>query len=140
MTPKQIELVRNSFRAAAPQRHRLAGAFFAELFAREPSLRPLFAGALSLHGVKLFDGLAEIVGSLDRLYPIVPVLEWLAIRNLRRGVGERQYRAFGEALRTTLEAALGASFTAETGEAWIAAERAVLRVMCEALAAEPIAA
>lgn len=140
MTPKQILLVKNSFQLAAAERDRLTPLFFAELFARESSLRPLFGGDLAGHGAQLFAGLAEIVASLDRLYPIVPVLEWLAVRNRRRGIGERHYGAVGAALLATLAAGLGDGFTREVREAWTAAQRVIAEMMSQAVDLEPLAA
>ena len=140
MTPQQIRLVRNSLAAAAPLRNRLAGTFFAHLFAREPSLRFLFRGDLKVRGLELYEGLAAIVDSIDRLHPIVPALEWLAVRAGSRGVGERHFALIAAALVSTLEAGLGEAFTAEHREAWRAACRRVVDVMATAIAAEPLAA
>jgi hemoglobin-like flavoprotein len=140
MTPRQILLVKTSFHAAAPQREALAGVFFADLFAREPSLRLLFPGDLTSHGQKLYGGLSAIVESIGRIHPIIPVLEWLAIRNARRGVGERHYAAVGEALMSALEAGLGGGFTPEVRQAWTAAQILVADRMSRALESEPIAA
>ncbi|MDQ4087561.1 MAG: globin domain-containing protein [Pseudomonadota bacterium] len=140
MTPTQIMLVKNSFQAAAPQRRRLAPIFFSELFAREPSLRALFSGDVSAHGTALFQGLSAIVGSLARLHPIMPALEWLALRNARRGLREYHYEAFGEALLAALEQGLGEAFTADTRQAWTAAHAKVARLMLDSLPAEALAA
>ena len=139
MTPRQIRLVKDSFETAAPHRDRLAAIFFVELFAREPALRRLFDEVPSRRA-ELFYGLAAVIASLDRLYPILPALEWLAIRNARRGVGERQYAAAGEALLAALEAGLGDAFTPELREAWIGARRMIVRLMVQAAADEPLAA
>ena len=140
MTPTQILLVKNSFHALAPQRRRLADIFFAELFAREPSLRALFTGDLGRHGNALFQGLAAIVGALPRLHPIAPALEWLALRNARRGLGELHYETIAEALLATLAAALGEAFTPELRDAWTAAQRKVARLMLQSVPAEALAA
>ena len=140
MTPTQILLVKNSFHALAPQRRRLADIFFAELFAREPSLRALFPGDLGRHGNPLHEGLAAIVSALPRLHPIAPALEWLALRNARRGLSEPHYEAVAEALLATLAAALGDALTPELREAWTAAYRKVARMMLQSVPAEALAA
>ena len=139
MTPRQTLLVKTSFRAASLQRDRLQGSFFAELFARDASLWRLLKGSAGPRGSDLFDGLSSIVGHVDRLYPIFPVLEWLAFQGARRGIGERQYEAAAQALIAALESGMGA-FTAEHREAWLAAYRSVARVMAAALENEPLAA
>jgi hemoglobin-like flavoprotein len=140
MTPTQILLVKNSFHALAPQHRRLADIFFAELFAREQSLRALFPGDLGRHGNAMFAGLAAIVGALPRLHPIAPALEWLALRNARRGLGELHYDAIAEALLATLGTGLGDAFTPELRDAWIAAQRKVARLMLQSVPAEALAA
>ena len=140
MTREQTLLVKRSFQAITPQRNRLAGLFFAQLFVREPSLRSVFRGDPRAEGTALFEHLAAIVDSIDRLYPIVPALEWLAVQSARRGVGERHYDAVGEAMLATLRDGLGDQFTAEVEQAWRAAIRRVSAVMVEAVDAEPLAA
>ncbi len=140
MTRRQVWLVRSSFQAMTPQRNRLAGIFFAQLFVREPSLRSVFRGDLRAHGVALFDGVAAIVDSLDRLYPIVPALEWLAVQSARRGVGERHYAAIAEAMLAAFRDGLGAALTPEHEQAWRVAVDQVSAVMVGALESELLAA
>lgn len=140
MTPQQILLVRNSFAAAEPNRERLTAVFFAELFARQPSLRPLLDGGSARRGAEMFYGLSAIVGSLGRLHPILPAFEWLAIRYARKGVGAAQYRAVEAALLAAFEFGLGDAFTPKLAEAWSAACRIVAGVMLDAIEAEPLAA
>lgn len=140
MTRSQVRIVKSSFQALTPQRNRLAGLFFAQLFVREPSLRPVFRGDLRARGAELFEGLAAIVDSIDRLYPIVPALEWLAVQSARRGVGERHYWAIIEAMLSAFRDGLGGDFTVELELAWREAARQVSAVMLRALEAEPLAA
>ena len=140
MTPHQILLVKTSFRAALPQSERLSGYFFAELFTREPALWHLLRSKAGMRWPALVDGLAAIVGAIDRLHPIVPVLEWLAIQGAGRGIGERHYGAVGQALIAALAAGLGEGFGSEHRQAWIAACRAVTSVMVEALEEQALAA
>lgn len=140
MTRNQVLLVKSSFQAITPQRNRLAGIFFAQLFVREPSFHSVFKGDLKARGVELFDGLAAIVDSLDRLYPIVPALEWLAVQAARRGVGERDYRAVAEAMLAAFRDGLGSAFTPEVEQAWQAAIGRVSEVMARALEPELLAA
>lgn len=140
MTPRQIALVKSSFAAVAPQRNRLAGIFFAQLFVRDPGLRSVFRGDLRAQGLGLYEGLSAIVESLGRLHPIAPALEWLAVQAARRGVGERHYAAIGDALLATLETGLGAGFTPELRSAWSAACGRVSGIMVAALEPQPLAA
>ena len=140
MTRNQVRIVKSSFQALTPQRNRLAGLFFAQLFVREPSLRAVFRGDLRAHGAELSEGLAAIVDSLDRIYPIVPALEWLAVQSARRGLAERHYFAVIEAMLSALRDGLGDGFTVELELAWREAARQVSAVMLAALESEPLAA
>lgn len=140
MSPRQIRLVKESFAAAAPQRELLSASFFAELFARDASLRRLFVGDLTARGKDLYNGLSAVVASLDRLHAFRPALEWLARRYDARRLDPAQYRAIGEALRATLERGLRASFTADHRDAWDAAFDRVAGLMIEAIEDEPLAA
>jgi hemoglobin-like flavoprotein len=140
MTPQQVLLVKHSFRSASPQHERLARVFQAELFARDPALWQLFRSDAALRPARLRDALAAIVESIDRLHPIVPVLEWLAFQAARRRVGRPQLVAIGEALIAALEDELGDDFGADHFDAWAAAYRRVTEVMLKALAEEPLAA
>jgi len=140
MNPHQILLVKTSFHAALPQSERLSGYFFAELFIREPALWHLFRSKAGMRWPALVDGLTSIVGAIDRLHPIAPVLEWLAIQGAGRGIGERHDAAVGQALIAALEAVLGDRFGPEHRRAWTAACRAVTSVMVEELEDQPLAA
>ena len=140
MTREQVQLVKSSFQALTPQRNRLAGLFFAQLFVREPSLRSILRGDPRSLGSELFEGLAAIVDSIDRLYPIVPALDWLAVQSARRGVGERHYAAIAEAMLAAFRDGLGDAYTPELEGAWRHAADKVTAVMAGALHAEPIAA
>ena len=140
MKPQHILLVKHSFRAVALQHDRLAGFFLAELFARDPRLWRLFRAEPGLRPARLYEALASIVDAIDRLHPIVPVLEWVAVQGARRHVAEPHYDSIGEAWLAALEAALGDAFTEAHAEAWAEAYRAVVAVMSRALASEPLAA
>jgi hypothetical protein len=139
MTPKQIQLVKQSFEAAAMRSDRLADLFFVGLGTSDAACWRRFRG-LGVPDHELIEGLAAIVGSLDRLHPIVPVLEWLAFRGVRHGLGAPQYQAIGEALVAALANALRDAFTTEHRQAWTDARQAVADIMVRALSAEPLAA
>lgn len=139
MTPKQVQLVKHSFGAAAMRSDRLADLFFVGLGTSDAACWRRFK-SLGVSDHELIEGLAAIVCSLDRLHPIVPVLEWLAFRGARHGLGAPQYQAVGEALVAALGDALRDAFTAEHRQAWTAACQAVADIMVRALSAEPLAA
>ena len=140
MTPQQTQLVKRSFWIAEGRRTQLAGCFLAELFARDPALWRLFSTDPALRGDKLHHAVAGIVASIDRLHPIVPVLEWLAFHGAAHGIGERQQVIIADAFMAALESMLGDTFTPAHRQAWWLACRSVIDVMVHALEAELLAA
>lgn len=137
MTPKQVSLVEESFRAVFPIRDVAAEIFYRRLFALDPALRPLFARAdMADQGKKLMASLAFVVGGLKNANAIVPAVEALARRHVGYGVTSGHYRTVGTALVATLEEGLGDAFTAEVRDAWFAAYGLLSGVMLAAAGAE----
>ena len=63
--------------------------------------------------------LRDVVGALDQLERVLPVLRELGRRHAAYGVRPEHYATVGQALIWTLEQGLGAAFTRETRRAWI---------------------
>lgn len=118
MTPKQKQLVRQSFKQVAPIADRAATLFYARLFELDPALRSLFKGDMAEQGRKLMKTIAVAVDSLDRLDDLVPLVQDLGRRHVEYGVQPAHYDSVGSALLWTLEQGLGKDFTPETREAW----------------------
>ncbi len=121
MDPQQIALVRASFAQVAPISREAAALFYGRLFEIAPGLRALFPGDMEAQGAKLMAMLATAVAHLDRLEAILPAVRALGARHAGYGVTHADYAPVAEALLWTLTQALGASFTAETRAAWVAA-------------------
>ena len=119
MMPEQVQGVRTTFAKVAAMQDEAAALFYRRLFELDPSLRPLFKGDMTAQGAKLMAALGAVVGSLDRLERMVPMLRELGRRHAGYGVKPEHYATVGEALIWTLEQALGAGFTRETRRAWI---------------------
>lgn len=118
MTPREIQLVRDSFHKIAPIADQAAALFYTRLFELDPALRALFHGDMAAQGRKLMQSLALCVGSLDRLAAIVPAVRELGRRHATYRVRDEHYETVGAALLWTLEKGLGPDFTAETRAAW----------------------
>lgn len=86
----------------------------------DPRLEALFTGDLEEQGRKLMHMLRLAVKGLDRLHELVPILQALGARHAAYGVDEHDYISVRRALLWTLERGLGASFTPEVKESWIA--------------------
>ncbi|HEY8593431.1 MAG TPA: globin family protein [Sphingomicrobium sp.] len=118
MTPRQIELVQDSFALVVPNREQAATLFYARLFELAPETRSMFKGDLSDQGTKLMQVLAVVVRNLTNLASLLPSIDDLARRHNGYGVKDQHYPVVGRALIDTLALALGKSFTGETREAW----------------------
>jgi hemoglobin-like flavoprotein len=131
MTSRQIELVRESFRRVKPISDAAARLFYQRLFRLDPSLQPMFGGDMEAQGRKLMRMIGALVGSLDRLDQVLPVLADLGRRHAGYGVRDSHYATAGAALLWTLEQALAEAFTADVRGAWVALYQTVSRVMLE---------
>lgn len=122
MTPHQITLVQDSFRAVVPIRTEAAALFYKNLFARDQAIAAMFSGSdLRAQGDKLMTALAMVVQGLTRPGAIVPVVQALGRRHAGYGVTDAHYDTVGAALLDTLAAGLGAAFTPQTRAAWVEA-------------------
>lgn len=134
MTPKQIELVRRSWRRFAPPEPTAAAAFYVRLFELNPECRSLFAAAdMAQQGCKLMRMLNEIVGLLDQPEALIGEVARLGTRHAAYGVRDSDYGSVGAALLWTLEHELGPAFDDETRAAWAEAYLLVARVMRRAI-------
>lgn len=118
MTPETIEEVRDSFRAVAQISDAAADIFYSDLFARDPSLRPMFPMDLASQKKKLIQALAMAVGTLDRPDDLLPRLRDLGARHADYGVTDAHYQTVGAALLETLAVGLGDRFTPACRAAW----------------------
>ena len=120
MTPQQIALVRSSFAEVSPIADSAAKLFYSRLFELDPSLRPLFRNSLDAQGSKLMNMIAGAVCLLDQPEKLMPVIRNLGRRHTAYGVEDQHYETVGTAVLWTLEKGLGAAFTPEVENAWIA--------------------
>jgi nitric oxide dioxygenase len=133
MTPRQIELVRESFGRVAPIADVAATIFYDRLFALDPSVRRLFAATdMAAQRRSLMQTLAVVVANLDRLEGIVPAVEALGRRHAGYGVSATDFETVGAALLDTLEIGLKPDFTLETRDAWATAYGLLASVMIAA--------
>jgi hemoglobin-like flavoprotein len=134
MTPRQIVLVRESWKGVRPISDRAAELFYGRLFQLDPGLRSMFRGDMAAQGRKLMVMIDTVVGRLDRLGELVPAVQALGQRHAGYGVADAHYAIVGTALLDTLRAGLGDAFDAEVEEAWAVAYGTLAGVMKEAAA------
>lgn len=118
MTPREIELVQDSFAKVAPIADQAAAIFYARLFAIDPALKLLFQGDMVEQGKKLMEMIGTAVQGLDDLDSLVPVVQELGRRHRRYGVETEHYDTVGQALLGTLAEGLGEAFTDDVRQAW----------------------
>jgi nitric oxide dioxygenase len=121
MTPRQIELVQQSWKNVAPIQDQAASLFYTRLFETDPALRPLFKGDIKEQGRKLMAMITLVVNGLTRLETLMPRVRDLGQRHQSYGVQAVHYSTVAAALLWTLERGLGASFTSEVKDAWTTA-------------------
>ncbi|WP_208349925.1 globin family protein [Pseudaestuariivita rosea] len=132
MTPEQIKLVQDSFGKVVPIRDEAAALFYQRLFEIAPEVRPLFKGDMTQQGAKLMAMLGAVVNGLNDVEKIVPVARDLAVRHIAYGVEAGHYQSVGQALLETLEKGLGAEFTNDVKDSWLAAYQTLSGVMIAA--------
>jgi len=132
MTPRQIQLVRETFAAVEPIADTAATIFYRRLFDLDPDLRALFPSDLTAQRRNLMQTLTVVVRNLDRLEGILPAVEALGRRHAGYRVRRDDYETVGAALLDTLGEGLGDAFTMEVRSAWTAAYGLLASVMIEA--------
>jgi hemoglobin-like flavoprotein len=120
MTPEQQDLVQSSFAKVAPIADEAAKLFYADLFERDPTLRPLFADDLTEQRKKLISILATAVANVKTFDKISDAVRQLGARHVGYGVLPSHYPTVGASLIATLEKGLGDDFTPAVKGAWLA--------------------
>jgi hemoglobin-like flavoprotein len=119
MTPKQTELVRETWERLSADGSAVTELFYERLFQIDPSTRELFANAdMAAQRSKLLQALGIIVADLERPDALAPVLQSMGRRHLAYGVRKRHYSSVGDALLWSFERGLGDDWTREAEAAW----------------------
>lgn len=141
MTPDQKALVKTTWGLVVPIADTAASLFYGRLFEIDRSTRPMFESTdMPEQRKKLMQALATVIGGLDNLAPLIPVLETLGKKHVAYGVLDKHYDSVGAALLWTLEQGLQTAWTPPVQDAWIAAYTAVAGVMRNAAKTVPDAA
>lgn len=132
VTITQKDLVQRSFADVLPIADDVAALFYMRLFALAPSVRAMFPRDLTDQRRKLVQMLTAAVKGLDRPEQLIPVVQDLGRRHASYGVVDAHYAIVAQALISTLEIALGRSFTPAVQEAWTAVYALLATTMMEA--------
>ena len=129
MTPREVELVRETWRGVVPIRDTFAELFYRKLFDLDPALRSLFKGDLREQGRSLVAMVSIALRHLHQPERVEQALRELGRRHVQYGVRDRHYATVGTALILTLDLSLGEAFTQEARAAWEEAYGLLSRTM-----------
>ena len=118
LTEGKKRLVQSSFTKVVPIADKAAEIFYAKLFEKDPSLKPMFKGDMKEQGAKLMSMIGTAVNGLDDLNSIVPAVQNLGKNHVGYGVKDAHYDTVGASLLETLEVGLGDDFTPAVKDAW----------------------
>lgn len=136
VTPKQIQLVQETFERVEPLVDRASALFYDHLFALDPSLQMMFDDDLEDQGRILMESLALAVRHLGEPQQFMDEVRELGRRHAGYGVVPEHYRTMREALFWMLAQALEEKFTDEVVAAWAAAYGLLTEVMLAGAAEE----
>jgi hemoglobin-like flavoprotein len=119
MTPRQINLIKTSWQAAATNAEAVGQLFYERLFEIAPEVRPMFSRVtIPEQSKKLLATISFVISKLDKLEDIIDEVAKLARRHVNYGVRPEHYAVVGEALLWTLEKGLAEKWNDELKEAW----------------------
>ena len=132
MNDHTIQLVRDSFDLVEPIAPQAAARFYANLFAIDPSVRPLFRSDMIQLGEHLMSMFGMTVAALRDPDVLKPALQSLGQRHAGYGVRDAHYDSAGIALVKTLRESLGVAFTEAVEAAWVEVYDTIASTMKEA--------
>jgi hemoglobin-like flavoprotein len=140
MAPEDIAVVQESFQQVAAIADQAAEIFYRNLFALDPQLQSLFPSDMHTQGRKLMQMIGLAVHGLKSPDTLIPAVQALGRRHVAYGVEEKDYETVGKALILTLEQGLGADFTPQVREAWLATYQRLAATMKQVAYTKPQAA
>ena len=137
LSPREIELIRESHARLLPEVKRVSEEFYLDLFSREPEIKALFRDDLAEQGMRFMSAIHVIVDNLDDMETMDAEIEKLAAGHAALNIKPIWYRHMQEALIDTFAAALGERFNNETELAWRSAFSQIADRMAEKAAQKP---
>ncbi|MBD2185431.1 pentapeptide repeat-containing protein [Planktothrix sp. FACHB-1375] len=135
----QVELLESSFAKIKPQAMQFAASFYENLFAANPTVKPLFATTdMQKQQEKLLGALVLVIESLRKPQVLKAVLKDLGARHVAYGAIAESYPLVGAALLQTFEQYLQSDWTEEIKQAWVDAYVVITNVMFEGAGYAPL--
>jgi nitric oxide dioxygenase len=134
-----LTALETSFDLVAPRGDELMDAFYANLFAAAPAVRPLFARTdLARQKTMLLGALVLLRKSLRNLDAIVPKLRELGARHVAYGAEPEHYPVVGQVLIASMAEIAGDQWRPEYEDAWTEAYGVVAAAMLEGAASAQV--
>lgn len=137
ISPREIELVRDSFVDILFAPDQAATIFYGRLFALAPETRRLFKNDLGDQGRVLIATLAKVVAGLSNIEDMLPTLRELALRHVGYGAERRHYDIVGAAMIEMVVAVSRSGIDAATRDAWVEAYTLIAGAMTSAAYGPP---
>jgi hemoglobin-like flavoprotein len=137
MTPKQIELVQNSWQHVVTNVAEAGEIFYARLFDKNPQLRSMFSTDIREQSRKLVSIISFAVKKLNNLSEVISDVQALGRRHGKYGVQPSHYVVVADSLLWTLEKGLGDKWNEEVREAWTRLYTTLAEIMINAAKEEP---
>jgi hemoglobin-like flavoprotein len=132
MTPKQIELIEESWDHVITNTKEAGQLFYDRLFKESPELKPLFKGDMRDQERKLISLITFAVSKLRNINEIIDDVKALGARHKQYGVKDEYYSNVATALLWTLEQGLGERWTDEVKQAWTTLYMTLAEIMTKA--------
>lgn len=132
MTPKQIDIIEETWDFVITNTEEAGQLFYDRLFKESPQLRPLFKGDMRDQERKLISLITFAVSKLRNIDEIIDDVRALGTRHKHYGVKDDYYTNVASALLWTLEQGLGNKWTAEVKEAWTTLYMSLADIMTKA--------
>ncbi|MBP6238477.1 MAG: hypothetical protein KA270_03130 [Saprospiraceae bacterium] len=132
MKPEQIKLVKKTWKILMGINPTIIGdAFYSKLFTDHPAIRKLFPSDMNQQYIKLVDMLTSIIMNLDHLESVSEEIIAMSNRHTGYGVKPAHYEMVRSALLWTLQKGLGAEWSDDIENAWIACYQSLADTMIQ---------
>lgn len=132
MTPKQIELIEQSWDFVLLNSSEVGMHFYDLLFQLDPNLRPLFKQDIKSQSQKLVSLITFAVRKINNLNSILADVEALGVRHKNYNVKSEHYATVAAALLRTLEKCMGNKWNGELKQAWVELYTTLSKIMIDA--------
>ena len=137
MDSRTINLARESFSPLAGRAAELADRFFANLFARQPAVRPLFPADVADLKKQIPSAVKSLLANAEKLETIESTLRELGKTYAKTGALEVHYATVSRTFVDTMREMSGAAWQARYTRAWNGIFAAVTKTMLRAAAGKP---